>query len=59
MGVYRYYRYLMGVYRYFYSKAGTKEIANNLLAETQRARRCGETAKYPNSHSLTETRRHG
>ena len=36
------------------SKAGTKEIANSLLAEAQRARRRGGTAKQPFSHGGTE-----
>ena len=36
------------------SGAGTKEIANSLLAEAQRARRRGGTAKHPFSHGDTE-----
>jgi hypothetical protein len=40
-----------------FSEAETKEIANSLLAEAQRARRRGGTAKQPFSHGDTAARR--
>ena len=37
------------------NEAGTKETANNRFSRGER----GDAEKQPNSHSLTETRRHG